>query len=168
MHPSFLASESSEINARQAPLFADGDRSASWSLERLCTLAAQCNYSTRGLAKRLGISVRQLQRTFQARLQCSPRDWLREVRLQRARDMLQAAASVKQVAYALGFRQQSQFCRDFKLRFGFSPSKALPAGNGLRTLLKAAKRTGICEDSGAPPLRPVNPPDGATTSAQNG
>jgi transcriptional regulator GlxA family with amidase domain len=140
MHASVIAHESSEAHAPQPPVRPDGNRSSSPSLEGLGTLAAECNYSTRGLAKRLGISVRQLQRTFQARLQCSPRDWLREVRLQKARDMLPAAASVKQVAYALGFRQQSQFCRDFKRRFGFSPSRALPVGNSLRSLLEEAKR----------------------------
>jgi AraC-like DNA-binding protein len=55
--------------------------------------------------------------------------------------MLPVAASVKQVAYALGFRHEPQFCRDFKARFGYSPSKALPVGNTLLTLLHEARRT---------------------------
>jgi AraC-like DNA-binding protein len=54
---------------------------------------------------------------------------------------LPAAASVKQVAYAMGFSQESQFCRDFKARFGFSPSQALPVGNTLLALLAEAKLT---------------------------
>lgn len=138
MHSSNTSREQSETNADQTPLRAEGREPLSASVETLSTLAAECNYKVRGLAQRLGVSQRQLQRSFQVTLQCSPREWLRESRLQRARDLLPAAASVKQVAYAVGFSQESQFCRDFKARFGFSPSRALPAGNGLLALLDEA------------------------------
>jgi len=43
-----------------------------------------------------------------------------------AREMLSSSCSVKRVAYSLGFRQVSQFCRDFKARFGHRPSLELP------------------------------------------
>ncbi|MEO8181070.1 MAG: helix-turn-helix domain-containing protein [Deltaproteobacteria bacterium] len=99
-------------------------------LEKLGTLAAECNYNTRALAQRMSISPRQLLCTFRKALRCSPRAWLRELRLQNAKRMLREASTVKQVAYALGFRQESQFCRDFKARFGHCPSAALP----IRTL----------------------------------
>jgi transcriptional regulator GlxA family with amidase domain len=88
----------------------------------LQSVAFECSYSSRRLAKRLGVSQRQLQRLFKTELSCTPQSWLREQRLQTARVMLQSSTTVKQVAYALGFNQQSQFCRDFRLRFGTSPS----------------------------------------------
>ena len=94
--------------------------------QTLQQLAADCNFNARRIAQRLGISTRHLQRLFKARLQCTPGDWLREQRLQRARQMLTDACSVKRVAYALGFNQASQFSRDFKARFGYSPSVVLP------------------------------------------
>ncbi len=89
-------------------------------------LAADCDYSARRIAERLGISGRHLQRVFRARLQTTPGVWLREQRLLRARQMLPAACSVKRVAYSLGFQQASQFSRDFKARFGHPPSAELP------------------------------------------
>lgn len=93
----------------------------------LLALAAECKYDLRALAARIGVSPRQLQRSFRSGLSCAPRDWLREQRLQKARQLLSTAPSVKHVAYALGFRQESQFCRDFKARFGHSPSRELPS-----------------------------------------
>ncbi|MEO8182035.1 MAG: helix-turn-helix domain-containing protein [Deltaproteobacteria bacterium] len=89
-------------------------------------LAAAHDYNARRIARHLGISGRQLQRIFKARLNCSPALWLREQRLLRARQMLYTSSSVKRVAYSLGFSQVSQFCRDFKARFGHRPSADLP------------------------------------------
>lgn len=90
--------------------------------ELLKRLAETCRYSSRELARALGISQRQLQRVFRARLGSTPQAYLREERLQAAERLLHSASSVKEVAYALGFCQQSQFSRDFKERFGRRPS----------------------------------------------
>jgi transcriptional regulator GlxA family with amidase domain len=92
----------------------------------LAELAADCDYNARRIAQRLNISSRHLQRVFKARMQATPGVWLREQRLQRARQMLAGACSVKRVAYSLGFQQASQFSRDFKARFGYPPSADLP------------------------------------------
>jgi AraC-like DNA-binding protein len=96
--------------------------------ETLRRLAESCRYSSRELARFLGISQRQLQRIFRARLGCTPQAFLREERLQAAERLLHSASSVKEVAYALGFCQQSQFSRDFKERFGRRPSAIQRAG----------------------------------------
>lgn len=106
--------------------------------EALLLLAVECNYDPRALAASIGTSRRQLQRAFRAALHCTPREWLREQRLLRAQQLLRAAPSVKQVAYALGFRHESQFCRDFRTRFGYSPSRELPTGT-LRRLFSASQ-----------------------------
>ncbi len=91
----------------------------------LLSLASACNYDTQQLANRLGVSQRQLQRLFKAQLNRSPHGWLREQRLLAARRMLASSSSVKQVAYALGYTQDSQFCRDYNRTFGHSPSADL-------------------------------------------
>jgi AraC-like DNA-binding protein len=91
-------------------------------------LAEACHYSSRELARFLGISQRQLQRVFRSRLGCTPQAFLREERLQAAERLLHSAASVKEVAYSLGFCQQSQFSRDFKKRFSRRPSALQRAG----------------------------------------
>ena len=89
---------------------------------KLEVLAKRCGYRARTLAEALGVSQRQLQREFRRHLQCGPQRWLHEERLRVAQALLRSAGSVKEVAYALGFTQPSQFCRDFKEHFGSTPS----------------------------------------------
>jgi AraC family transcriptional regulator, regulatory protein of adaptative response / DNA-3-methyladenine glycosylase II len=88
----------------------------------LPALAEECEFRALRLAARLGISARHLRRIFQHQFGCSPQAWLREQRLQCARRMLNPERSVKEVAFTLGFRGQSQFSRDFKARFSCTPS----------------------------------------------
>jgi AraC-like DNA-binding protein len=93
-----------------------------FDLESLRASSAACAYNSTALANRMGISGRQLRRLFSRELNCPPRTWLREERLQLARRMLNGSASVKEVALSLSFRHASQFCRDFRSRFGYPPS----------------------------------------------
>jgi transcriptional regulator GlxA family with amidase domain len=92
-------------------------------LETIRAMSWECEYNSTALARCMGISARQLQRLFKRYLCCSPRTWLREERLQLAREMLLDSASVKEVALKLSFRQASQFCRDFRSRFGYTPTE---------------------------------------------
>jgi AraC-like DNA-binding protein len=103
-------------------------RSAAASLQRLPELASRCGYNSRELARALGITPRHLQRLFAANLGRSPRRWLNEQRFLAARQMLRTARAVKEVAYALGFPTVSQFSRDFRSRFGVSPSSLIGEG----------------------------------------
>jgi transcriptional regulator GlxA family with amidase domain len=93
------------------------------NLEAIRRMSSACKYSPTALARSMGISVRQLQRLFKRYLCCSPCTWLREERLQLAREMLFELASVKEVALTLSYRQTSQFCRDFRSRFGYTPTE---------------------------------------------
>jgi AraC family transcriptional regulator of adaptative response / DNA-3-methyladenine glycosylase II len=88
----------------------------------LCAMSAASAYDAAVLAARLGVTPRHLNRLFSRYLDCSPERWLREQRLQVALRLLPTAGSVKEVAYGLAFPQASQFCRDFRARFGFRPS----------------------------------------------
>jgi AraC-like DNA-binding protein len=94
-------------------------------------LAPHCHFSAPELARKLGVSTRQLQRVFARVFGRPPRDWLAEQRLLRARNMLSTATRVKEVAYALGFPCVSQFSRDFRRRFGVVPSAMLGGGAGV-------------------------------------
>ena len=52
------------------------------------------------------------------------REYLREARLQRARQLLgEGAGNVTEVAYAVGFESLSSFARAFRQRFDCSPSE---------------------------------------------
>ncbi len=84
---------------------------AQWSCFNAKTLAATCN-----------ISPRQLERYCQEKFRCSPQRWLNELRLQEAQRRLLQGLTVKETALALGFKQTSHFCREFKRYCGTPPN----------------------------------------------
>jgi AraC-like DNA-binding protein len=84
-------------------------------------LAAKANYDSRALAKLCHLSTRQLQREFRRRFGVSPQRWLDERRLNAAGTMLLSGEPVKKVAYDLGFKQTSHFCRKFKFQHRLTP-----------------------------------------------
>ena len=72
-----------------------------------------------------GMSARALQYAFLQRFQCTPMQWVRDARLDSARDILsqnEQDLSVGAVAESLGFARQSTFSALFKNRFGETPS----------------------------------------------
>jgi AraC-like DNA-binding protein len=84
------------------------------------------------LERRSYYSSRALQYAFRERLGCSPRQWIRQQRLEKAMEQLlgkPSGVSIKTIALACGYRHMGQFSGDFKRRFGVSPS-AVPAGGG--------------------------------------
>ncbi len=79
------------------------------------------------LAKLVFISSRQLNRKLKAITGLSAGKFIREVQLQAARKELESGTylSISEVAYYVGFDNQSNFSRVFKSRFGKMPSAYL-------------------------------------------
>jgi len=74
------------------------------------------------LADEVGVSTRQLERLFQKYLSCTPSRYYLEMRLNRARALLQQTSmSVMNVALATGFVSASHFSKSYRLRFGHAP-----------------------------------------------
>jgi len=96
---------------------------ADQTVERWKELAEAARFNANALAKLCGVSIRQLQREFRQQLGRSPQDWLDERRIISARQLLLAGWRVKAVAFELGFKQHSHFCRHFKEVHGVSPSR---------------------------------------------
>jgi AraC-like DNA-binding protein len=90
-------------------------------------LAHKAGYSPTALANLCHVSLRHLQRHFRLSFKIGVRDWLIQLRLTKARELLQGAQSVKEVAFELGYKQLSHFSRDFKSHHGISPSVLLQA-----------------------------------------
>jgi transcriptional regulator GlxA family with amidase domain len=90
--------------------------------ERWEHLAEAAGFEANKLAKLCGVSPRQLRRVFQRCLGRSPQAWLDEMRVWAAQDLLLAGQPVKDVAWELGFKQSSHFCRKFKERFNLTPT----------------------------------------------
>jgi AraC-like DNA-binding protein len=79
------------------------------------------------LESRSHYSRRALQYAFQQRLQTTPKQWIREQRLSLALKHLQSKEkrpTVHEVALLCGYVRVRHFSKDFKARFGLSPSQA--------------------------------------------
>jgi AraC-like DNA-binding protein len=103
---------------------------------RLSDLEARSHYSSRAL-----------QYAFRERLGCTPRQWIRRQRLERAMAQLQQGGrgvSVKVIALACGYRHMSQFSGDFKQCFGLSPSAVLRGGGGAISTDVRSLRSSAC------------------------
>jgi AraC family transcriptional regulator len=86
-------------------------------------LASVAHYDAKELAALCKLSVRQLQRDFRRQFARSPQDWLNEQRITAARQPLLSGLPVKVVAFDLGFKQPSHFCRQFKFYLKLTPSQ---------------------------------------------
>ena len=86
--------------------------------------AANGNLSIKGLEQKLGITTRQLERLFLAKIGISPKKMGKLVRLNNAFASLQQdpGISLTHLSYDAGYYDQSHFCRDFKRVSGVSPT----------------------------------------------
>jgi len=75
------------------------------------------------IARRVGLSLRQLERRFKDQLGTSVLQQYRRIRIAKAHQLLQQTAlSVTEVAFSCGFVSPEYFCRLYRSHFGCSPS----------------------------------------------
>ncbi|TYP73372.1 helix-turn-helix domain-containing protein [Paenibacillus methanolicus] len=75
------------------------------------------------LAYLSGRSLSAFKRDFKAIYNTSPLQWIRNARLDRAKDLLaHSSLSVTEACFRTGFENVSHFSKAFKLKFGFPPS----------------------------------------------
>jgi AraC family carnitine catabolism transcriptional activator len=75
------------------------------------------------LARRTGLSLRQLERRFKARTHSSLLQQYRLIRIAKAHQLLQQTSMpVTEVALACGFSSPEYFCRLYRSMLGCSPS----------------------------------------------
>ncbi len=76
------------------------------------------------LAEAVGVSRTHLYRRMKERLGVSPSDYIRNIRLKKACELLKNDdLDITQISYALGFSSQSQFSTTFKRFMGLTPSE---------------------------------------------
>lgn len=76
------------------------------------------------MAEVLGISAGQLRRVVKQHAGASPRLWLRNLRLEHAAHLLvDPRLRIKEVQARVGITDASHFARDFRDRFGMSPTE---------------------------------------------
>jgi AraC family transcriptional regulator, glycine betaine-responsive activator len=77
---------------------------------------------TSEIARRVGLSTRQLERIFARHLRHSPQAYYRNLRLFRARTLIESSSlPLTEIALSCGFETQSHFARVFKSRYGATP-----------------------------------------------
>jgi methylphosphotriester-DNA--protein-cysteine methyltransferase len=74
-----------------------------------------------------GASLRTMQRVFRRETGTDFEFWRRQARLMKAIELLVSGESVKQVAYALGYRQPTAFVEMFRGILGKTPAAWLKA-----------------------------------------
>ena len=80
--------------------------------------------SVTDLAKAVNLSPWRLYHIFKSETSVSPQQYLRALRMEQARKLLQTTfLSVKQVMIEVGLRDESHFVRDFKSAYGVSPAR---------------------------------------------
>ncbi len=76
------------------------------------------------IARRVGLSLRQVERLFLRHLNCTPGRYYMSVRLERARELLRHTnASILDVALSTGFTSHSYFAQSYRNHMGRSPSE---------------------------------------------
>jgi YesN/AraC family two-component response regulator len=78
-------------------------------------------FSVATLIVEIGITERQLQRKFKRLFQQKPATYIRDYRLQKAKELLLKGQSITVISDNVGFNSQSYFSQSFKTAFGQSP-----------------------------------------------
>ncbi|SEJ59548.1 Signal transduction histidine kinase [Dyadobacter sp. SG02] len=92
-------------------------------------------FSVEKMAEEMSLSRTQLLRKLKALTGLAPNDFIRDLRLQKAAEMIrQKADTITQIGYAVGFNDQSYFSKSFKKEFGETPTeyaaRVSPKGEG--------------------------------------
>ncbi|MGB1521037.1 MAG: helix-turn-helix transcriptional regulator, partial [Limisphaerales bacterium] len=83
------------------------------------------------ISKELGISSRQLERMFHAALGLTPKAWMREQRMVRARQLIREGCILKSIALLLGFKRYSHFNTEIQAYYGMSPTRLVSSEKSL-------------------------------------
>lgn len=89
---------------------------------RLLNASAPHYLPTTEIAREIGISTRQLERLFQKHLKVSPKKFVINQKIAKARNLLlQTEQSISEIALACGYDSRSHFIRIYQNRFGVTP-----------------------------------------------
>lgn len=82
------------------------------------------NFSVVELSKKIGMSRSQLHRKLSALTGFSPNEVIRNMRLERAKQLLEKkTGTVSEIAFLCGFNSPAYFIRCFKENFGRTPGE---------------------------------------------
>ncbi|MFK7934016.1 MAG: response regulator [Saprospiraceae bacterium] len=127
--PSYEATETAVVKEKKSvPIISREDKLWLAQFEELIGKSiTDINLDLDKIANEMAISKTHLNRKVNSILGITPKRYIREVRLNKGKQMLEDREydSVKAVAYSVGFRSDKVFSRNFKARFGKYPSEYL-------------------------------------------
>lgn len=84
----------------------------------------QFDWTIEELAKLADLSKSHLLRLFKAEMKISPIAYVRELRLEKARELLENTFThVNLIGYEVGINSESHFTRDFKKKYNATPTQ---------------------------------------------
>lgn len=98
-------------------------------LEQLESITRQhisdINFNVNMLAQAMTMSYHTLYNQMKTLIGVTPNEYLNQIRFQIARELLEKnqQSTIKAIAYAVGFKDEKNFSRNFKKRFGKYPSE---------------------------------------------
>jgi transcriptional regulator GlxA family with amidase domain len=118
-------------NARESAISVPGDKKVWRTSDRRVQLVLMLveENSHRPLAigdiaKVVNLSPGRLAHLFKSELGTSPQRYLNNVRIEKAREVLEVGVlSVKETAASVGITNVSRFCRSFRCRYGVTPNE---------------------------------------------
>jgi AraC-type DNA-binding domain-containing proteins len=102
-------------------------------MERVRSTVLGGDWNVSGLARQCRVSRRRIHQVMKHWIGMSPSDYLRTVRLHRAKDMLLEGLPLATVATACGFADQAHFTRWFRRAFGYTPGDLVRDSSGRGT-----------------------------------
>lgn len=76
------------------------------------------------MAKVVDLSTTHFQKIFKTQVGVPPKVFLHDARLEKARELLETTfLQIKQIGFQTGLKNDSHFTRDFKKKFGSSPTQ---------------------------------------------
>ena len=77
-----------------------------------------------GLAKIVNLSNSQFEKLFKGEKLISPSQFIKHLRLEKSKELLETTfLTIKEIGFAIGINDQSHFVRDFKLKYGSTPTE---------------------------------------------
>jgi signal transduction histidine kinase/DNA-binding response OmpR family regulator/Tfp pilus assembly protein PilF len=111
------------LGPRKIPVTSMDEKFLERVMEAVETHLGDPDFSMEKFGQQVSLSRMQLHRKLKALTGESPGDFLRSMRLKRAKSLLEAqSGNVSEVAYSVGFNNLSYFSRCYKETFGVSPS----------------------------------------------
>ena len=100
--------------------------------QRLRHAASTAGFCVKKFAALLGMEVRTLERRFVQAFGCSPDEWLAQQRMREAGSLLERGFRTKEVAAALAYQHASSFFREFRRRYGCTPTEFVESRASVR------------------------------------